>query len=128
MAKRKRIAKKYEPGFLVRLDMRLQTAQILNSAFQEVVDDMGGIENLSHTQLALAERFVFLEYVLRRLEERIALSPKKSAKLISRWIQGLSSLTGLARAIGLERRTKKVKCLESYIVEKKNGKRKRKRA
>ena len=123
--KRKRISARYQPGFLARLDGRLEVARILNSAFVEVTDDMGGLESLSHAQTTLAERFVFLEYVLRRLENRIATEPKKGAVLLSRWIQGLNSLTGLARTIGLERRARKTKSLESYIVEAKNGNRKR---
>ena len=84
---------------------------------------MGGVDSLSHTQVALAERFVFLEYILRKLETQIALSPKKSAGMLSRWIQGLNSLTGLAKTIGLERRARKVESLETYVKGKKNAKR-----
>lgn len=127
MAKRKRILAKYEPGFLQTLDGRLEVAKILNSAFDEVTDDMGGKDSLCHTQLALAERFVFLEYVLRRIETRIALNPKKSGKLLSRWIQGLNSLNGLAKVIGLKRNAKKVQCLESYVRKAKDGKGKKRR-
>ena len=123
--KRVKVPAKYEPGFLVRLDGRLEATKILNSAYDEVTADMGGMQNLSHVQLCLAERFVFLEYVMRRLENRIANNPKKSAVLLSRWIQGLNSVSGLAKTIGLERRAKKIDSLESYVKERKNGTRKR---
>lgn len=125
--KRTRIAAKYEPGFLQTLDGRLEVAKILNSAFNEVTDDMGGKDTLCHTQLALAERFVFLVYVLRSIETRIALNPKESDELLSRWIQGLNSLNGLAKVIGLKRKAKKVKSLQTYIEGSKNGKRKKQR-
>jgi len=125
MAKQKRITAKYEPGFLQRLDRRTEIAKILNTAYDEVTSDMGGIENLSHSQLALAERFVFLEYVLRTLEDRIVNEPKHAAALLGRWIQGLNSFIGLAKTIGLERRAKKIECLQTYITGNKNGKRQR---
>jgi len=126
--KRKRIPSKYQPGFLARMDARCELTQILSSAFDEICVDCGGKESLSHTKLTLIERFVFLEYVLRQWEVRIANNPKKTASLVSRWVQGLNSLTGLARTIGLERRAKKIESLESYVLEQsKNGKRKRRK-
>lgn len=124
--KRKRLTAKYEPGFLARLDGRCEITKVLTTAFDEICDDAGGIESLSHTQVSLIERFVFLEHILRKMEVYITNNPKKGNQLLSRWIQGLNSLTGLAKAIGLERRLKRIESLESYIVEKqKNGKRKR---
>ena len=124
--KRKKLPARYKVGFLQRLDGRCELTKVLSSAFDEVTADAGGVENLSHTKLCLIERFVFLEYVLRQWENRITLNPKKSGKLLSRWVQGLNSLTGLARTIGLERRARKIESLESYVLEKSNAKPKRK--
>src|SRR3989339_1368859 len=85
---------KYEAGFIDMLDKRTETYQLLHTAFTEVTDDLGGLASLSHTHKCLAERFVFLEFVLRSLETRIAENPKKSDELFARWIQGLNSITG----------------------------------
>ena len=82
MAKRKRVPAKYQPGFLARMDGRLEKAKVLSTAFYEICDDQGGLENLSHTKLALIERFCFLEYQLRRLEKKLLLAPKKNDHLI----------------------------------------------
>ena len=106
---------KYEAGFLKDFDRRTEVYQLLNGAYNEVVSDMGGIEGLSHAQICLAERFVFLEFVLRGLEQRIAKNPKKSEVILSRWIQALNSLTGLAKTIGLQRRAKKIPSLQRYV-------------
>ena len=115
--KRMRLPAKYKAGFLKEFDRRTETFQSLNSSYQEVMSDMGGPENLSHVQVCLAERFIFLEFVLRRLERRIANNPKKSEALLGRWIQGLNSISGLAKTIGLERRAKKIFSLEKYIAD-----------
>jgi len=107
--------KRYEAGFLAKMDGRTEAYQLLNGAYQEVVSDMGGVESLSHVQICLAERFCFLSFVLRSIEFRIVSEPKKSAKLIGRWVAALNSLVGLAKTIGLERRAKRVANLKTYI-------------
>ena len=117
--KRTTLPVKYEAGFLKDFDRRTQLYELLNGSYNEVVSDMGGVEGLSHAQVCLAERFCFLEFVLRGLEQRIATEPKKSVKLLSRWIQGLNSLVGLAKSIGLERRAKRIASLEAYVKSKK---------
>ncbi len=111
----KRAPKRYQTGFLAKLDGRFITYKELKSSFDEVTGDLGGAEGLSHVQVCLVERFVFLEFVLRQIEQRIATEPKKSAKLISRWVQALNSLIGLGRVVGLERRARKVASLQAYV-------------
>lgn len=112
----KKPPKKYEVGFLAKLDKRTEVFALLKNAFDEITSDMGGAENLSHTQICLAERFTFLEFVLRGLEQQIAENPKESSIILSRWVQGLNSLTGLSRLIGLERRARKIN-LKTYVKE-----------
>jgi|GEM_PF-2040353 len=115
----KKPPKRFETGFLAKLDKRTEIFQLLKTAYDEITSDCGGAENLSHVQLCLAERFTFLEFVLRGLERQIAENPKKSETILSRWIQALNSLTGLAKTIGLERRAKKIANLQTYIKERK---------
>lgn len=110
---------RYEKGFLSRLDGRTEIARELRAAFDEIVADQGGVDGLSHVRRSLVERFCWLEAVLRSLELRIAEADKaETAELLSRWIQGLNSLTGLARTLGLERRARKVDDLRSYVASK----------
>lgn len=114
------VPEKYESGFLQKLDGRTESCRLLRNAYDEVISDLGGVEGLSHVQVCLAERFVFLEFILRTLEQRIVESPKKSEAMLSRWIQGLNSIVGLAKTIGLQRRAKKIPSLQKYLKDKKD--------
>lgn len=127
MAKHKNMPGKFQPGFLCRMDGRLEVSKNLHTAFIEVTDDMGGLESLSHVQATLAERFIFLEYALRNIEGRMAGDPDSATDLMGKWVQAINSLTGLARTIGLKRKRRKVESLQAYIEGSKNGKRKRRK-
>jgi len=122
--KRMKPPDKYEAGFLKTLDERTVAFRQLNDAYQEVMDDMGGQAGLSHVQVCMAERFCFLEFVLRGIEHKIATNPKESEVLIGRWVQAINSLSGLAKTIGLERRRKSTINLQEYVAGKKKKKRK----
>jgi hypothetical protein len=111
--------KRFEANFLAKMDGRTEIFQQLKNAYDEIVADCGGAENLSHVMLALCERFVFLEFTLQNLEARIADNPKNADEFISKWIQACNSVTGLAKTLGLERRIKKVKNLREYVESKK---------
>ena len=89
----------------------------LQSNFNEIVEDVGGHNALSHAQLALIERFVFLETFIRNMEYQIAMDPKGQSATISRWIQAVNSLQGLARAFGLGKVQKRAIDLQAYIEE-----------
>ena len=114
--------KKYETGFLQKLDGRTEAFAILNTSYKEIASDLGGVQNLSHIQECMIERFCFLEFFLKTLEAKIASSPKKSAKIISRWVQAQNCLIGLAKCVGLERRVKTVTNLKDYVLSKKSKK------
>jgi len=120
--------KKYEKGFLIRLDKRHAAFKTIFHNYQEIMGDLGGRDSLSHIQQTLVERFVFLEFVLRNLEQKIAEQSDDKTKekgvdvekLFSRWVQGLNSLTGLAKVVGVERRAKQIRSsLKEYVKSKK---------
>lgn len=106
---------RFEPGFLRALDHRTSLAQRLHTAYDNIVSDLGGMDGLSHAQLALIERFVFLECQMQHWEALIAAEPKKSTELLSRWIQALNSLNGLAKTIGLKRKLRDARTLDAYV-------------
>jgi hypothetical protein len=107
---------KYEAGFLEKLDGRTEVCKMLRAAYDEIAGDLGGEQNLSHVQACICERFVFLEATLRGWEKQIIERPKESQMMLSRWIQALNSLCGLAKTIGIVR-VNKTKTLKSYIRE-----------
>jgi len=109
---------KYQKGFLNRLDGRIELARELRFAYAELTDDLGGIDTLSHVKRALAERFIWLEAILRGIERKIADlngdDAEESGKLLSRWIQATNGLTGLARTLGIERQPRKIEDVREY--------------
>lgn len=115
--KRLKLPAKYEPGFLGELDQRSLVYRELRNAYNEIVSDAGGEDDLTHAQLSLIERFVFLEAVLRTWENEIATKPKESDHLVGKWTQGVNALQGLAKVIGLKRQIKKAVSLKSYLEE-----------
>jgi hypothetical protein len=114
--KRSTLPDRYVPGFLEELDRRSQIYKALRKARDEIVDDLGGEDNISHATLALVERFTFLEACLQTWEVMIAERPKDADSLIGRWIQGCNALQGLAKAIGIGRK-KKAGDLKAYLKE-----------
>lgn len=118
----------YERGFLKKLDRRTDICRFLRANYYEILNDLGGEENLSTMQLALVEKFCFLAYSLRNLEMQIAektqnLEADYQGELTGRWIQGLNALLGLGKTLGLKRKPKKVESLATY-VKKAKGQRK----
>ena len=112
---------RYEVGFLRDFDKRTEVYQLLSGAYKEIIDDLGGIEGLSHIRLALVERFVFLEFSMRNLEKRMAENPLKTGRLLSRWVQAINSLSGLAKSLGMERKSKHAYNLKTYIDKRKQA-------
>ena len=112
--KRQTLPAKFEPGFLRDFDRRTEIYQRLAATYDEIVTDAGGEHEIPHTKLALIDRFVFLEATLQTWEREIATNPKAAEHLVSRWIQGVNSLQGLAKVIGLKRRPKTVD-LKAYV-------------
>jgi hypothetical protein len=114
-SKSRSLPARYEVGFLRDLDQRTELFQRLNAVYQAIIDDAGGAANLSHVKLALIERFVFLEATLQSCELEIATDPKRADELLGKWIQGVNSLQGIAKTIGLERRLSRTANLKAYV-------------
>ncbi|MCC6127288.1 MAG: hypothetical protein IT426_20185 [Pirellulales bacterium] len=108
---------RYYPGFMKNMDGRTIIATELNEAFTEAIDDYGGYEELSHVQRALIERFCFLEFQIRQWEVEIVTEPKKK-HMLSRWVQAVNSLQGIAIKLGLTKVEKKAKDLTTYLKDK----------
>jgi hypothetical protein len=114
-----KIPHKFQRGFLGNFDQRTVIYQHLNDGYLEIMDDLGGKENLTHIQISMVEKYIFLEFMIRYLEQRIAQNPKKT-KLLGRWISAVNRLSGLANILGLERRARPVESnLKIYMKEKK---------
>jgi hypothetical protein len=113
--KYKELPQRFEPGLLSKVDGRSSVLRKLRRSYDTIVDELGGEETLPLTKLVLIERFVFLEACLETWEHQIAAEPSQSEKLLSRWIQGINSLSGLAKTIGLKREAKTARSLKAYV-------------
>lgn len=111
---------KFEIGFLDKLDKRTEVFALLKSAYDELSQDLGGVETLSHVKRCLVERFIFLEFTMRSLENHMA--TKQSVKLLGKWVHAVGALSGLAKTLGLDRKIRSVESLSDYVKGKGKGK------
>lgn len=121
--KRKRLKElpaSYSTGFLKEMDRRTELYRSLQHSYDEVLADAGGIENIAATKRALIERFVFLQALLQTYEQKISSDPKVSQDFIGKWIHASNALIGLARMIGMERRTSQL-CIDAYLESKRDA-------
>ena len=65
---------KHIAGFLKTMDKRTELFSQLNEVYNKVLSDLGGLEVLSHMQIGLVERYVFVEAYVRKLEKQLGTS------------------------------------------------------
>ena len=110
---------KFHAGFLAELDGRTELARALRADYDAIVSDVGGAEEIGHVKSALIERFVWLEAILRGIEQDLVNGTHK-ADVLGKWIQAVNSLSGLAKVLGIERKMRTVD-LQAYVKETGNG-------
>lgn len=104
---------KYEPDFLERLDARMAIAQTIRARVAAIESDMGGAETLSHARRSLARRAAWLEAIIESDEQRLAFGAQIDVGVHA---QALNSLLGIFRHLGLDRRQKPVRRLDTTRV------------
>ena len=109
---------KFEPGFLAKLDGRTELCRALRDRFDSIATDLGGVAELSVIKTSLLERFLWLESALANLEHTMgtATDAKTVSEIMCRWIQGVNSLLGIAKVLGIERQQRTID-LSTYIAE-----------
>lgn len=111
-AKTKQLPEKFQAGFLNALDGRTELARALRDNYKAIVEDIGGVAEVGHVKSALVERFVWLEATLQTIEQDMATGAIDRSEAVSRWIQAVNALTGLAKVLGVDRRSDKPWMLE----------------
>ena len=97
---------KFSLGFLSQLDGRTEVAKALRANYDAIVRDVAGdAADLSHVKAALVERFVWLEAILQGIEHEMVTGTTSKTEAIGRWIQAVNSLSGLAKVLGVERKS-----------------------
>jgi len=99
--KKRTLPRRYQQDFLETLDRRTELYANLARSYHEILTDLG--DNPSRLEQSLAERFVFVEFLLRKLEVQIA-SNGHSRDTVDRWWRLNNSLNSLAAKLGIRRR------------------------
>lgn len=106
------IPEKYTPDFMDRLDRRTVLGKAVSQTYHAVVSDLGGDDNLTTVKRSLVRRFVWFETMIQGIECRAAAGDPVD---IGVWTQLTNSWLGIARMLGLERKSRPVKRLREAL-------------
>jgi hypothetical protein len=106
------IPERYSPDFMERLDKRTVLGRSVLDRYGAVMSDLGGEEALSSVKRSLVRRFTWFEVMLEGMECRAAAGEDID---IGSWTQLTNTWLGIARLLGLERRSKPVESLHSLM-------------
>jgi len=106
------IPAKYTPDFMSRLDKRTVLGQAVVARYQGIINDLGGEENLTNIKRSLVRRFTWFEIMIEGLECRAAAGEGVD---IGAWTQLTNSWLGIARLLGLERKSRPVRRLHEVM-------------
>ena len=106
------IPEKYTPDFMERLDKRTVLGKAIVERYETVTADLGGAESLTSIKLSLVRRFVWFETMLQGMECDAA---QGKAVDIGAWTQLTNTWLGIARLLGLERKSKPVRKLREHL-------------
>lgn len=109
---------KFAPNWLDTLDGRTGIAQEMRQRYKAMTTDLGGHDRLSYAQRSLVSRALWLEYWLQEQERTLATGGEFD---VGKWVQAANSLQGILTKLGLERQSKEVPDLQSYIKSRGNA-------
>jgi hypothetical protein len=97
-----------------RLDRRTVLGKAVSQRFAGVAADCGGLENLAHAKIGLIRRFLWMECVIEGIELQLAAGEQID---IGSYTQLTNTWLGLARTLGLERKSRPVRRLHEHLTE-----------
>lgn len=106
------IPAKYSPDFMDRLDKRTVLGRAVVDRYSAIVSDLGGDQNLTAIKQSLVRRFVWFEAMIEGMECRAAAGEGVD---VGTWTQLVNSWLGLARLLGLERKSRSVRRLADVM-------------
>ena len=112
--KTKEVPEQYRADWLEAMDGRLGTVKAIRERLSMLTDDLGGVDAMSYQRRSLAKRVVWLEAMLEQHEAALARGEEVDA---GRWTQGVNSLVGLLKTLGLDRVAQDVPSVQSWIKE-----------
>ncbi|TQE98193.1 MAG: hypothetical protein FKY71_15120 [Spiribacter salinus] len=104
---------RFEAGWLAKMDTRMALVRELRARLDALANDLGG--DLSYQERSLAERAIFVEYILAKQERDLIEGAEFDQ---GAWVQSVNALSGLFNRLGLQRRQTDVPDLASYLASK----------
>jgi len=108
------IPEKYSPDFMQRLDRRTVLGKAVSQRFEAVAADCGGLDTLAHVKIGLIKRFLWMECVIEGMELQLAAGKQID---IGSYTQLTNTWLGIARLLGLERKSRPVRRLREHLLE-----------
>jgi len=106
------IPERYSPDFMDRLDKRTVLGRAVLERYQSVMSDLGGEEALTSIKRSLVRRFTWFEVMIEGMECRAAAGEGVD---IGSWTQLTNSWLGIARMLGLERKSRPLRTLRDIM-------------
>lgn len=118
MARDTAMPTEFTPRFLEHLDGRTVAARTMRHRLVELHNDLGGEAALSYQQKVICRRIIWLESWIETMEAHAAEGEDVD---IGKQVQALNSLIGCLKALGLERRSRDVPDLQTYLKQRQGG-------
>lgn len=104
----------YSADWLERIDRRTKIWRAILPRIQQLQEDAGGVENLTHAKRSLCRRAAFLELLCETQELKFTAGEPAD---VGAYTQAFNSMLGAYRVLGLERRSKPVETLHSLMSQ-----------
>ena len=102
----------YAPDWLEKLDRRTNLAKAVNERLHVLTTDLGGMEYLSYQQRSLAKRAIWMEAIIEQQEAALSRGEDIDQGKLT---QAVNSLIGLLKTLGLERQSRDVPDLATFL-------------
>lgn len=106
------IPQEYSPDFMSRLDKRTVLGKAVNELHASLIEHVGGDGQVTVPLRSIVNRYTWSEMILQGMECRAAAGEELD---VGSWTQMTNTQLGLARLLGLNRRSKPVESLESLM-------------
>lgn len=103
----------FKPDFLSTLDQRFAPSIAARRTYHELVEALGGEDNLSPQRRLLIERATWTSLILAKYEVDFATSGKVN---LSDYTQAVHALVSLFKTLGLNRVQRDVPSLQQYLA------------
>lgn len=107
-----KLPEEYSAGWLERVDKRTKIWRAILPRIQQLEEDAGGADALSHAKRSLCRRAAFLELLCETQELRFTAGEPAD---VGAYTQAFNSMVGAYRMLGVERRQRPARTLRDVM-------------